>query len=137
MSELHAATALAVLDRFDSILQSRRRTAAAVRDQAGDGFTWQREFERSTFQFLPVAVADEARRDKLAETCRDRIEARVYYEPLDLLFPGRWQTVGEGLATTHDLHRRLLCLPMANDLSEAELDEIAAVLATVERFSLG
>lgn len=137
MSELHAATALAVLDRFDSILQSRRRAATAVRDQAGDGFTWQREFERSTFQFLPVAVASEERRDRLVEACRDRIEARVYYEPLDMLFPDRWKTVGEDLATTHDLHRRLLCLPMANDLSETELDEIAAVLAAAERFSLG
>jgi dTDP-4-amino-4,6-dideoxygalactose transaminase len=128
MSELHAATALAVLDEFDSILERRRRAALTIRDAAGPGAVWQQGFERSTFQFLPVALPDQERRGGLLEACRDEIEVRVYYEPLDELAPGRWDSVG-GLATTHDLHRRLLCLPMANDLGEAEIGEIAAVLS--------
>jgi dTDP-4-amino-4,6-dideoxygalactose transaminase len=36
--------------------------------------------------------------------------------------------VGDGLARTDDLHRRILCLPMANDLSAAELETIGKVL---------
>jgi dTDP-4-amino-4,6-dideoxygalactose transaminase len=136
MSELHAATALAVLDEFDSILERRRRAAMAIRDGAGPGVDWQEGFERSTFQFLPVALPDEERRDGLLETCRDRVEVRIYYEPLDELAPGRWETVG-ALETTHDLHRRLLCLPMANDLDGAEIDEVAAVLSRAEPLRLG
>lgn len=136
MSELHAATALAVLDEFDAILEARRRAATAIRDEAGPGAGWQQGFERSTFQFLPVALPDEQRRDGLLETCRDRVEVRVYYEPLDELAPGRWEAFGD-LKVTHDLHRRLLCLPMANDLDEAEIAEIAAVLSRAEPLRLG
>lgn len=137
MSELHAATGLAVLDEFDSILARRRGSAATVRDQAGPDLGWQRCSELSTFQFLPVASPTEERRDELIRACRDRVEVRAYYEPLDLLFPDRWEVAGEGLARTGDLYRRLLCLPMANDLDEAELGEIAAVLSQAESLRLG
>lgn len=137
MSELHAATGLAVLDEFDSILGRRRSAAATIRAGAGPDAGWQRCAELSTFQFLPVASPSEERRDQLMNACRDRIEVRVYYEPLDVLFPDRWEAAGKGLARTRDLYRRLLCLPMANDLDEAEIAEIAAVLSPAESLRAG
>lgn len=137
MSELHAATGLAVLDEFDSILARRRRAAAAIRTQAGSEVGWQQCSELSTFQFLPVASASEEHREQLMDACRDRIEVRVYYEPLDLLFPDRWKTACDGLATTHDLYRRMLCLPMANDLDDSEIGEISALLSPVKGLRAG
>jgi len=129
MSELHAATALAMLDRFDAVLARRREAAAAIRAAAGPGCEWQAGCERSTWQFVPVALADAERRRRLEGACADRVEVRVYYEPLDQLAPQRWPSVAGDLARTEDLHRRLLCLPMANDLSEVEQAEIGALLS--------
>lgn len=128
MSELHAATALAVLDHFDSILERRRSAAAAVRARAGQGASWQAGCRHSTWQFVPVALADSEQRDRVIDACRDRLETRVYYEPLDRLVPGRWPVLDDSLAETHDLHDRILCLPMANDLTEAEIHLIASSL---------
>ena len=137
MSELHAATALAVLDSFDSILENRRRAAKSIRDRAGGGLSWQRGSERSTFQFAPVVLADRDRRDQLIESCRGEIEVRVYYEPLDALMPGRWEVPAGDLATTHDLYERLVCLPLANDLTEAEIATIVSAVSRAETVRIG
>lgn len=128
MSELHAATALAVLDRLDSILKQRRRSAAAIRERAGSGVSWQTGCELSTWQFLPVALADSEQRQQVIEACRDRIEVRIYYEPLSELMPDHMALASRSLTATDDLHGRMLCLPMANELGGAELEAIASVL---------
>jgi len=128
MSELHAATALAVLDQFDAILARRRDAAAAIRAGAGAEVQWQAEAERSTWQFLPVALPSPERRQRLAANVEGEIETRVYYDPLHDLTPG-YPILGAGLERTDDLHRHILCLPMANDLSPAETGAIAAALA--------
>jgi len=128
MSELHAATALAVLDRLDEILGQRRNTAGALRESASANCSWQRSCERSTWQFLPVALDSPEHRDRLRTACADRVEVRVYYEPLHELAPGRWESVDDLMRTTA-LHRRLLCLPMANELEPGEQSEIAARLS--------
>jgi dTDP-4-amino-4,6-dideoxygalactose transaminase len=128
MSELHAATALAVLDQLDSIIEQRQHSAASIRERAGEDVSWQAGCELSTWQFVPVALASHEQREALVASCRDRIEARVYYEPLSELAP-EGSTVAAGtLERTEDLHRRILCLPMANDLTKAERDTIASTL---------
>jgi dTDP-4-amino-4,6-dideoxygalactose transaminase len=127
MSELHAATALAVLDDFDSVLEHRREAAAAIRARAGAELQWQAGAELSTWQFVPVALPTPERRERLAAGWRGRIETRVYYDSLHDLVPD-YQALG-GLERTEDLHRRILCLPMANDLSADERETIAVALA--------
>jgi dTDP-4-amino-4,6-dideoxygalactose transaminase len=129
MSELHAATALAVLDEFDSILEGRRRTAARIRAEAAPEFTWQDGCERSTWQFMPVAFVNSDQRGRVKRSFGDRVEVRTYYEPLHEMPVFRhWPTVGGGLQQTTGLHDRILCLPMANDLTEREQEVIASVL---------
>jgi dTDP-4-amino-4,6-dideoxygalactose transaminase len=128
MSELHAATALAVLDRLDAILEHRRQAAAAIRGRAGQGASWQAGCERSTWQFVPVALSSSEQRERLVAACDNRIQTRVYYEPLNELAPEQSTIAGPNVERTEDLHRRILCLPMANDLSAAERDTIASVL---------
>ena len=128
MSELHAATALAVLDQIDAIVAHRRDTAAAIRARAGAGIEWQQGAELSTWQFVPVALADPQRRERLATGWQGEVETRAYYDPLHDLVPD--YTAVSGLERTDDLFARILCLPMANDLSEAEVETIAAGLAS-------
>jgi dTDP-4-amino-4,6-dideoxygalactose transaminase len=126
LSELHAATALAVLDTFDDVLAARRAAARQIRAAAPE-LSWQAECERSTWQFVPVAFPDTASRDAVARATRDTLETRVYYEPLHTFEALRdWPTAN--LERTEDLAGRILCLPMANDLTAAEVGLIASAL---------
>jgi dTDP-4-amino-4,6-dideoxygalactose transaminase len=134
MSELHAATALAVLDGFNGILEARRRAAFDIKGQLEDLVSWQAEWSRSAWQFIPVLFRDESERTTVENQCRGEFEARRYYEPLHAMPPFREFPIGGGgLDATTDLVSRLLCLPMANDLTR---DEVACIGQSV-RSALG
>jgi dTDP-4-amino-4,6-dideoxygalactose transaminase len=126
MSELHAATALAVLDGYDEVLESRRAAAAELRERIDAPATWQQNCERSTFQFAPLLFADAAERERALADCEGEVETRVYYQPVDQLIPAQVTVAEPGVPVAEDLYHRLLCLPMANDLTPAELITIAA-----------
>lgn len=130
MSELHAATALAVHDRIDAIVGRRRETAATIRAASGPASSWQDGAELSTWQFMPAALADPGQRQRLTASWRGRVETRVYYNPLHELVPE--YPAATGLGCTDDLFGRILCLPMANDLTQSEARTIAAGLAAAE-----
>jgi dTDP-4-amino-4,6-dideoxygalactose transaminase len=131
MSELHAATGLAALETFDAELAARRATAESVRDAAHPSLAWQAECESSTWQFVPVAHPDREAREEAERRCRGVAETRRYYLPLHRMpaFAGAAVASG-GLPRTEALAERLLCLPMASDLTAAEratLERIAAI----------
>lgn len=129
MSELHAATALAVLDEFDAILAHRRAAAADLRARIGAGPAWQSGCERSTWQFAPLLFADREARERALASCAETVETRVYYPPLTQLIAGQVE-VGEGGApVSESLFERIVCLPMANDLDGGEVAAIAAAIA--------
>ena len=130
MSELHAATALAVLDELDEILDARRATARRIRAAARPGLTWQRECERSTWQFVPVAFESSDARDATIAASGATIETRVYYAPLHQMAVFVRYTPGK-LPVTDALASRVLALPMANDLSSHETELIAQLLREV------
>jgi len=131
MSELHAAAALAVLDRLDQILASRRAAAARIRQRAGSTVSWQAGCDRSTWQFVPAALPDGEARRRAAAAAEGAVETRLYYEPVHELLPvsSVAAAAGQPLTRTAELHERILCLPMANDLDDSELEAISAVLA--------
>jgi dTDP-4-amino-4,6-dideoxygalactose transaminase len=129
MSELHAATALAVLDEFDAVLERRRAAAADLRDQVEASAQWQHECERSTWQFAPLLFSDESKRERALATCMGTVETRVYYQPIDQLIPEHVSAVEQGTPHAQDLYRRILCLPMANDISADEVATIAAAVS--------
>lgn len=128
MSELHAATALAVLDDYDRILTLRRELAARFHARmAGHGFTWQMGFQGSTFQFVPVLASDSTKRDRILEAATSAdIEVRSYFSTPLHRYDGlnRWERHGD-LSVTEDLALRTLSLPMANDLTDDDVERIA------------
>ena len=129
MSELHAAVALAVLDDYDLILEHRRHMAQQIRSEADPGIAWQAGCERSTWQFVPAAFPDAQSRRNAEEACDGVIELRTYYQPLHTMKPfSDCPVLGGGLECTTDLRDRVLCLPMANDLSAHEISAIASVV---------
>lgn len=137
MSELHAAVGLAVLDEYDSILEHRRSAAAQIRQSASDAIAWQAGCEYSTWQFVPVAFPDAESRKDAEKLCQGRVEVRTYYQPIHSIESFRGLSASDGeLGHTTELHDRVLCLPMANDLSEDETSAIGAVLAQAPEGSM-
>lgn len=128
MSELHAATALAVLDEYDTVLERRRRMATSLRRQVEATGLWQRGCERSTWQFAPLLFPDDSGRERARNACAGELETRVYYQPVGQLIPEHVDFAEGGTPNAETLYRRLLCLPMANDLSA---DEVATIASAV------
>jgi dTDP-4-amino-4,6-dideoxygalactose transaminase len=128
-SELQAASALAMLDRYDGVLLRRRATADRVSAAVGDRAARQRGSEGSTFQCFQVVLPSAAERaTALAGAETLGVQARTYFDPplhLQEAF-GRWAPPVE-LPVTEDLAGRSLSLPMANDLSAEHVERIGLV----------
>jgi len=130
LSELQAAVCLAVLDRFDDILSARRsRATRLIAELAPRGLTFQAGCERSTWQAVPVLAPDAATRDAMRSHAGGLdVEVRAYFEsPLHTHAPFAGFPRADDLAVTDDLASRCLSLPMANDLSDTDLQRIIAV----------
>ena len=128
LSEAPAAIALAVLDRYEQILAGRRRRARMLTASlAPGGFTFQRNSERSTWQFVPaLAPSASAREEILERAVQMGVELRTYHEPLHLMEQLRNQPVVGSMDVTADLGSRIVSLPMANDLDERSVELISA-----------
>jgi dTDP-4-amino-4,6-dideoxygalactose transaminase len=127
MSELAAATALAALDGLDAAIAGRRRLAEGIREALLPlGYLAQAGAVGSAVQFVPLLAQDSAIRERVLEAAAEaRIEVRSYYDvPCHRLAPYADAERYGALAVTEDLSRRALSLPMANDLSDAQLFRI-------------
>jgi len=130
MSEVHAAIGLAALDRFDDVLRARRLRAERLQSELEHcGYRFQAEAPSSSWQFVPVLAPNpEVRETVLARSREQRIEIRSYHTPLHLMPAFATNSALQELPVTEHLARRALSLPLANDLSEMEIQRIVAVL---------
>ncbi len=131
MSELHAATALAMLDRFDELMARRRGTAADLRTALrSDGLTYQQGCERSTWQVLPLLVSGPAERARVLEVAdRLRIEVRPGFDPPLHRHPAfAAALLHSTLDVTDQLAARMVCLPMANTLGPRQTTRLVALV---------
>jgi dTDP-4-amino-4,6-dideoxygalactose transaminase len=136
LSEMHAAIGLAVLDRFDHVLDARRSRAARFRSELERaGYRFQVGATLSSWQFIPVMAPSADMRDMvLARSQERRIEIRSYHAPLHLR-PVFATSPERELPVTEELARRALSLPLANDLSDSDMERIFAVLRSCAGFS--
>jgi dTDP-4-amino-4,6-dideoxygalactose transaminase len=126
LSELHAATGLAVFDRYEAILAGRRvRATAFKRELEPHGFEFQRGSERSTWQFVPTLAPSAGRRDEIMqEAALHDVELRTYFTPCHRFAPcAGFARIGS-MEVTDDVADRMLSLPMSNDLSDDEVAQI-------------
>lgn len=129
LDEWHAAAALAGLDSLDDVLAARRTRAAHIRGALeAHGYEFQQGSELGTWQFVPVLAPSASVRDAVLVRAREaEVEVRSYFDP-----PLHQMTAFAGyphagsLAVTESLAKRMLSLPMANDLSADALDRITA-----------
>jgi dTDP-4-amino-4,6-dideoxygalactose transaminase len=130
LSELHAATGLAVLDRFDAVLAGRRRLAGALANATtGCGLTFQTGAFDATWQFFQTLTPTAAMRTaSLAAGAALAVEVRTLHDP-PLHRHGAFADAPRHgtLAVTDDLAARSLSLPLANDLSDEAIARIAEV----------
>jgi dTDP-4-amino-4,6-dideoxygalactose transaminase len=132
LDELQAAILRVLLPELDRWCEGRRRAASAY-DAAGLG----------GHVVLPVAlegavpawhlyVVNHPRADALAASLRERgVQTRAYYRRPLHRQPAMASYVGGGLElpATEELARTNLALPMSPVLSEAQVDEVVAVIA--------
>ena len=131
MSELHAATALAMLDRFPAVLEARRELAEQLaRRLGGTGVRCQRGAHRSPWQFFQVTLPEGADRGAaLAAADRLGVAVRTLHDPPLHRQPAFVGCARAGaLATTESLAANSLSLPLANTMPDEHLDRIAAVV---------
>lgn len=123
MSELHAAMALAMLDRFDDALRSRRAQVAAISSAMSDlPLRHQLGAEGSTWQVLQVLAPDaDARARALQAAEHSGVEARACFDPPLHEHPAfaAYPTAGD-LPNTRWLAERSLSLPMADSMTSDE-----------------
>jgi dTDP-4-amino-4,6-dideoxygalactose transaminase len=130
LSELHAATGLAVLDDFDEILKGRRALAGRVRQVAeAAGLRHQRGAAGSTWQCFQTLAPDPATRERiLSAAAVARVDAHTMHDPPLHRHPAFAHAErGPSLATTDVIAARSISLPMANRLDDAEVSRICAV----------
>lgn len=126
MAEVTAAVALASFDGLAAALAARRERAGALHNRLPGTFRRQAGCERGTWQFVPVAAPDATTRGRVLEAAADRgIGVRTYYEPLHGMPAFAGCAAADGLEVTRDLGARMVSLPMAVDLDQAEIAAIA------------
>ena len=130
MSELHAATGLAMLDSFDEVLAARRGHAARLRVALeGTGARFQEGSEASTWQILPVSMPTPRTRERLiALAPQHGVEVRTMHDPPLHRHAAFSTRDHDGLPITDLLAERAVALPMANTLTATELERIVALV---------
>lgn len=136
MDELHAATALTVLDGYADVLASRRAIAEYYRLHLEPaGFRFQTGAAGGTWQAGYLQAPDPATRDALLAAGRAaKVGITAYYERALHHHPAYAHALLENaLPVTEALAAGALALPMANDLTDAERSRVVdVVLETVK-----
>lgn len=128
LQELNAAIGLRQLATFDNALASRRAALAALAPSIeGAGLELPAHQEISSVSAAIVLAADQRRRDSLLDSLtRNRVEARVYYAPaVHLQEAFRGETVVGDLVGTAEVGRRVIALPIHQDMAQSSIDLIA------------
>lgn len=130
LAELPAAAALAALDGLDTVLTARRERAARYRSLLSPHVTFQLGCSGSTWQFVPALFPSRRARDSaLVAAARRNIECRTYYDPLHRFPAYRGvRRVGD-LTHTEEVADRILCLPLAPDMLEEDIDVVCHTVA--------
>lgn len=134
LSELHAATGLAMLDMFDRVLVTRRGHASDIRALLhGTGVTAQRGVDRSTHQFMQLLMPDAASRAAIVDAAPEHgIEVRTLHDPPLHRHPAFAARASVGpLPVTDVIAARSISLPMANELAPRDRERIAALVVSV------
>ncbi len=134
LSEIQAATALAVLDRFDAILETRRALAREYRAElSAKGWSLQTNSENAAWQFIPALAPSAREREAARRRCDEAgVEVRTYYEPLHSFPAFATCERTDSLAVTDAIAARVLSLPLANSMASETARYVGRLAAGAE-----
>jgi dTDP-4-amino-4,6-dideoxygalactose transaminase len=132
LPEVLALLALQKLDQIESIVATRERIAARYRDLL-PGLTFQRRtVDRQALQFMPVLLPDglgERRSQVIEHLGGAGIQVRRWFSPHLAEHPFLHRVaVCEELDVTSRIAARCLSLPVADDLSDEDVEFVSASL---------
>jgi dTDP-4-amino-4,6-dideoxygalactose transaminase len=126
MSELQAAMGLSVLPYMDYILANRERVVSYYKDNLNHSNLKIREGTTWNFSYYPILFDSE--RELIQALARlnavNIFPRRYFYPSLDSLN----YTLVANVPVTHDITRRILCLPLSHNLEEDSLSQIVGVI---------
>ena len=131
MSELHAAAALAMLDRIDDVVALRQGHARRLRAAIGPDahLQFQADSATSTWQIFHVLTPTPEMRDRvLALAPEHGVEVRTMHDPALHTHPAYANCRRMPLPVTEAASARALALPMANELSDDAIARIAGLV---------
>jgi dTDP-4-amino-4,6-dideoxygalactose transaminase len=131
MSELHAATGLAMLDRFTDALDRRRATARQLQTLfSSKPLTYQAGSDSSTWQVFQLLMpTPRSRQRALTLASAHNIEVRTCFDPPLHRHPAfdRAEIAGD-LAVTDHVAARTLSLPMANTMGPRQMVRLGRLM---------
>jgi len=131
MSNLQAALGCAQMERFDELVESKRRVFEFYRDNLRDLPVRMNPEPAGTRNgyWMPTVVVDAGVRfDRaafLAACAADEIDSRVFFWPLSML--PMFEPKPEN-AVSYELHERAINLPSYHDLTEREMARVVTLL---------
>jgi perosamine synthetase len=131
MSNLQAALGCAQMERFDELVESKRRVFEFYRDNLRDlpiRMNSEPPGTRNGYWMPTVVVDAGVRFDRaafLAACSADEIDSRVFFWPLSMLpmFDPKPENV-----VSYELHERAVNLPSYHDLTEREMARVVTLL---------
>jgi dTDP-4-amino-4,6-dideoxygalactose transaminase len=141
LSELHAALGLLTLSRIEDALTVRQAKVAQYIRRLAEvpGITFQRVSDQDRSTYKDFAVVFGTGEDRyLAETALTaaQVQTKRYFRPCHQMEAYRPYS-HRPLPVTESLYRRILCLPLFEDLTEAEVDSICDIVGVAVGSGLG
>jgi dTDP-4-amino-4,6-dideoxygalactose transaminase len=126
LSELHAALGVLTLESIEAAVARREQIAARYRQALGDlpGLSFQRVDERDRSTYKDFAILCESGRDDLERALATAgIQTKRYFRPAHTMRAYR-RYATRVLPRTEEVYARILCLPIFNEIRDAEVDEV-------------
>ncbi len=137
LSEIHAALACLAVEHAEEAVSARQRIAARYRAALAvvPGLRFQEHLPETRSSYKDFAILCPGRRDELAaHLAQAGIQTKKYFLPLHTMPAyAAFRSAGDDLADTEKVAESVLCLPMFNELSDADVDRVSGAVADFYR----
>jgi len=133
ISELNAALGVLTLATVERAVARRHEIVARYQDRlrgSGVGFQAIDVRDRSTHKDFAILCKDRDQRDRIeVALTAEQVQTKRYFRPAHAMRAyKRYAT--RPLSVTDDVYERILCLPIFNELPDADVDRIAELVRT-------
>ena len=135
-SEFHAAMGLSILPYMNSIIEKRKKLCDRYvlwQEEANFNIPLLTEGATPNYSYFPVIFPSEGLTLKVFEALRSNdVYARKYFYPTLNKLP---YVQNRKCKNAEDISKRILCLPLYNDLTESEVDMICRLIIRTIKYS--